>query len=187
MSEIDVDSLARNKIDRCLQNSECFKAQKVEFYQTCLFHPFHIELSNGHIGSGIAIHRHKFRQRSVADDNPGRVGRSVSIKPLKLHSHVKKPSDDWLLLTLFTYFGFCLYCLGKRNGIGGILRYELTEPVHLTIGHLQHAPDISQNSSGLKCSERDNLGNLIAPISFLHIAEDFFTSILTEINIKVGH
>ena len=65
--------------------------------------------------------------------------------------------------------------------------YQLAQPVHLAIAHLQHAPGIAKNRARLQLTEGDDLRDLIASIFFLHIANDFAATRFTEVDIEVWH
>ncbi len=141
--QVYIDALACNELHGCFENRQCFQTQKVELDQPGLLDPFHIELSDRHIGTWIAIHRHEFRKRTIADDDTGGVGRGVAIQPFKLQRHIKKTANNGLLLTLFIDLWLSLDGLCQRYRIGRVLRYKLTETINLTVRHFENTAHVA--------------------------------------------
>ena len=72
-------------------------------------------------------------------------------------------------------------------GLRRILRHQLAELVDLAVGHLQHAADIAQHAARLQRAEGDDLGDLVAAVFLLHVADDFVAPVLAEIDVEVRH
>lgn len=107
--EIDlVATLLLDEIDSRLQDSQRLQAEEVELNETGLFDPFHVELGDRHVGARIAVHRHQLRQRAIADDDTGSVGRGVAVETLDLLGYLKKPRDHGLLLGSLLKLGLLL-------------------------------------------------------------------------------
>ncbi len=102
--EIDADPALGDEIDGDLQHRQRLQAEEVELHQPRLLDPLHVELGDRHVGARIAVHRHQLRQRPVADDDAGGVGRGVAVKPFDLLGDVEQAGDDRLLLGLFPQF-----------------------------------------------------------------------------------
>ena len=83
VGEIDVDAAPLHQRDRGLQHGQRLQAEEVEFHQPRLLHPFHVELGHRHVGFRIAVERHQFGQRPVADDDAGGMGRGVAGQALR--------------------------------------------------------------------------------------------------------
>src|SRR5665811_1905485 len=98
--EIDVDAAPGHQRDRGLQHRERLQAEKVEFHQPGLLHPFHVELSDRHIGFRIAIERHQFRERAVADHDAGGMRRGVAGEAFQLLGDVKGALDHRIAIAL---------------------------------------------------------------------------------------
>src|SRR5665811_975592 len=98
--EIDVDAAPGHQRDRGLQHRERLQAEKVEFHQPGLLHPFHVELSDRHIGFRIAIERHQFGERAVADHDAGGMRRGVAGEAFQLLGDVKGALDHRIAIAL---------------------------------------------------------------------------------------
>ena len=73
-----------SNVDAGRKRRQSFEAEKVEFDEAGRLDPFHVELGRRHVGFGIAIERHQFVERPVADDDARRMGRGVGVKPFEL-------------------------------------------------------------------------------------------------------
>ena len=187
LRKIDLDALAGNQVHRRLQHGQRLEAEEVELHQSRLLHPFHVELGDRHVGARIAIHRHQLRQRPVADDDAGGVRRCVAVEPFQLQRHVEQLPDNRLLFLFFLELRFALDRLAERRRVGRVVWHQLAKPVHLSIGHLEHAPDIAQHGACLQRSEGDDLAHLVAPVALLHVADHLFAAVLTEVDVEVRH
>ncbi len=67
------------------------------------------------------------------------------------------------------------------------MRHELAELVDLAIGHLQHAADVAQHAARLQRAESDDLGDAVAAVFFLDVADHFVAPFLAEVDVEVGH
>jgi len=67
---------------------------------TGLLHPFHVELSDRHIGFRIAIERHQFGERAVADHDAGGMRRGVAGEAFQLLGDVKGALDHRIAIAL---------------------------------------------------------------------------------------
>ena len=83
-SEIDIDAAPAHQLHRVVEHGQRLEAEKVELHQAGLLDPFHVELGHRHVGSRIAIERHQFGQRPVADHDAGRMGRGVAVQAFEL-------------------------------------------------------------------------------------------------------
>ena len=83
-----------------LQDRKCFQPQEVEFYQSCAFDIFHVELRDGHVGSWITVERRKFRKLAITDDYTRRMCRTVARKSFQLHGKIEQ-SFDLFIATIF--------------------------------------------------------------------------------------
>ncbi len=67
------------------------------------------------------------------------------------------------------------------------MRHQLAELIDLSIRHLQNASHVAQHAPRLQRTEGDDLRDLIAAITLLHVADHFVTAVLAEIDIEVRH
>ena len=75
----------------------------------------------------------------------------------------------------------------ERHRRRRILRHELAELVDLAVGHLQHAADVAQHAARLQAAEGDDLRDLVAAVSPLHVADHLVAPVLAEIDVEVRH
>ena len=186
-SEIDLDAAPADQPHRGLQHRQRLQAEEVELDQPGLLDQLHVELGDRHVGARIAVHRHEFRQRPVADDDAGGVRRGVAVEPFQLLRHVEQRLDDRLLLGLLGKARLALDRLGEADRIGRVLRHHLAEPVDLAVGHLQHAADVAQHGARLQRAEGDDLRDLVAAVFLLDVADHLVAAVLAEVDVEVGH
>ena len=98
--KIDRDAAPLHQRDRGLQDGERFQAEEVEFHQPGLLHPFHVELGDRHVRFRIAVERHQFGERPVADDDAGGMRRGVAGEAFELARNVEGALDDRVAVPL---------------------------------------------------------------------------------------
>ncbi len=64
---------------------------------------------------------------------------------------------------------------------------ELGEPVDLAVAHLQHPPGVLEHRASLQPPEGDDLGDAVASVFGLDVADDFVAMRFAEIDVEVGH
>ena len=187
MGEVDLDAAAADQLDRMVEHGQRLQAEEVELHQPGLLDIFHVELGDRHVGARVAVHRHQLRQRPVADDDAGGMGRGVAVEAFELLRHVEQRLDDRLLLGLLGEARLALDRLGEADRVGRVLRHHLAEPVDLAVGHLQDAADVAQHRARLQRSEGDDLGDLVAAVFLLDVADHLVAPVLAEVDVEVGH
>ncbi len=185
--QVDLDALPADEAHGALQHRQRLQAKEVELHQPRLLDIFHVELGDRHVGARVAVHRHQFRQRPVADHDAGGVRRGVPVEALELLRHAEQGRDDRLLLGLLGKARLALDRLGERHRIGGVLGNHLAQPVDLAVGHLEHPADIAQHRARLQRAKGDDLRDLVAAVFFLDVADDLVAAVLAEIDVEVGH
>ena len=179
---------------RCLQmrdglgqGRQRLEAEEVELHEARLLHPFHVELGDRHVGARIAVERHEFGQRPVADDDAGGVRRGVAVEAFELQRDVEHAADTRVLLAGILEARLVLDRLRQRDRIGGVLRHELAELVDLPIGHFQHAPDVAHHAARLQRAEGDDLRDAVGAVFLLDVADHLVAPLLAEIDVEVRH
>ncbi len=187
VGEIDVDAAALDQLAGNVEHGERFQAEEVELHQPRLLHPFHVELGDRHVGFRIAVERHQFGERAVADDDAGGVRRGVASEAFELARDVEGAFDHRIAVALGLQFRFAFDGLRKRDGARRVLRHQLAELVDLPVRHLQHAADIAQHAARLQRAEGDDLRDLLAAVALLHVADHLVAAVLAEIDVEVRH
>ena len=95
--QIDRDAQPLQEILRAPQDGQRGQAEEVEFHQSRLFDVLHRILRDQEIGFRIAIQRHQFHQRAVADDHAGGVGGGVAIQAFHLQRDFHQAADAFVL------------------------------------------------------------------------------------------
>ncbi|CEG07881.1 hypothetical protein BN961_01287 [Afipia felis] len=185
--QIDMDVALLQQFHRDIEHRQRLEAEEVEFHKPRGLDPFHVELGHRHVGFRIAIHRHEFGQRAVADHDARRVGRGVPRQTFKTLGDVEGTRHHWVLIAERLQFRLARDGSGERHGCGRILRHQLGELVDLAIGHLQHTADVAQHAARLQGAEGDDLADLIATIALLHVVDHLAAAILTEVDVEVRH
>ena len=173
--------------DGNLEYGQRLQPEEVEFHETGFFDPFHVELGDRHFGPRIAIERHKLIKRAVADHDAGGVGRGVAVQALEPKRDLEHLRDGLVAVALFPQAGLALDGLRKGRRVRRIVRNELAEPVDLSVGHLQHAPHVTQDGAGLELSEGDDLRDLVGSVFLLDVVDHLVAPVLAEVDIEVRH
>ena len=185
--QVDLDAFAGDEIDGRAQHGQRLEAEKIELHQAGLLDPLHVELGHAHAGLRIAVERHELFERPVADDDAGRVRRSVAMQPLEFLGDVEHARDDGLLdhcrLQLRLAFDRLLQCHRVRR----ILRHELRELVDVPVRHFEHAADVAHHSARLQRAEGDDLRDLLFAVALLHVFDDALAPVDAEVDVEVGH
>jgi hypothetical protein len=88
--DVEVDLALAEQLDRLVDDGQRLEPEKVELHQPGRLDPFQIELGRGHVGARVAVERHQFLQRPVADDHAGRMGRGMAVQPLELQPDLEQ-------------------------------------------------------------------------------------------------
>ena len=115
------------------------------------------------------------------------MGRGVPGQAFEALRDVEGARHHRVLVAKRLQFRFARDRGRKRHRRGRILRHQFCQFIDLPIRHLQHAPDVAQHAARLQRAEGDDLGDLIAAIALLHIADHLITAVLAEIDVEVGH
>ena len=73
------------------------------------------------------------------------------------------------------------------DGLDALDGDHLREPVHLPVGHLQHAPDIAHRRLRQERAEGDDLPDPVAPIGLLDIGDHLLAAVHAEIDVEIRH
>ena len=135
----------------------------------------------------IAVERHQFAQRPVADDDAGGVGRGVPGQAFEPLRDVEGARHHRILVAERLQLRLALDRGCQRHRCGRILRHQFCQLVDLAIGHLQHAADVAQHAARLQRAEGDDLGDLVAAVALLHIVDHLVAAVLAEVDVEVRH
>ena len=185
--QIDVDAAPADQLHSRFQHGQRLQAEEVELHQPGLLDELHVVLGDRRVRARIAIHRHQFRQRPVANDDTGGVRRGMAVEAFELLRHVEQRLDDRLAFGLFGKARLVGDGIGKLHRVGRILRDHLRQPVDLAVRHLHHPADVAQHGAGLQRSEGDDLGDVIGAIFLLDVADHLFAPVLAEVDVEVRH
>ena len=75
----------------------------------------------------------------------------------------------------------------KCDGICGVIGDKLCDFIHLPIRHLKDTSDISEHRTRLEFSKGNDMCHAVGAVFFFDIVNDFITTILAEIHIKIRH
>ena len=134
-----------DKVHSVLDHCKGLQAQEVKLHEPRLLNPLHVKLRRRHVRARILIQRHKRVQRTVANNNTRRMGRSIAQKPLNLLPVVKQARDNFFVLRLFAQARLVGQSLLDADRLHPFHRDHLAKPVDLPIRHLQHAANIAHS------------------------------------------
>ena len=176
-----------HQIDGLNNHRQGLKPQEVKLHQPGVFNILHVELCDRHVRARITIERHELIKIAVTDHNPGRVGRGVAVQPFDLHGDGEQAVDVGVFTRNPAQVRFHIDRFFERDRFGRVTGNHFTDFIDIAIRDAQHTPDVTHGGLGLQLTERDDLCNAVMTVFFLHILNHFATSILTEIDVKVGH
>ena len=108
-----------------------------------------MKLRHRHIRPRVAIERHQFLKRAVADDDAGGMGAGVAVEAFQLQGDIEQSCDLLVTVAGVLKLGFAGDCVTQIDRVRRIGRHKFRQAVDLAIGHFQHPPDIAHNRSGL--------------------------------------
>ena len=111
----------------------------------------------------------------------------MAIEAFELLRNVKGPLDYRIAVAFGLQARFSFDRLPRRHRRGRILRHQLAKLVDLPVRHLQHTAYVAQHAACLQRAKGDDLRDLVAAVSLLHVTDHFIAAVLTEIDIEVGH
>ncbi len=90
-----------NEILCLLDDRQRLETEEVELYQPRLFDIFHVELGGRNGRARVAVERHQFVERPVADDDARSMGRGVAVQALKLEGDLKQMAHHRVAVAFF--------------------------------------------------------------------------------------
>ena len=185
--QIDIDAALLQQLHRDVEHRQRLQAEEVELHQSRRLDPFHVELGHRHVGLRIAIERHQFAQRPVADHDAGGVGRGVAGQAFEALRDVEGARHHRVLVAKRLQLRLALDRLRQRHRRGRILRHQFGQLVDLAVRHLQHAADVAQHAARLQRAEGDDLRHLVAAVALLHVVDHLVAAVLAEVDVEVRH
>ena len=185
--EVDRDVQAFQEVFGAAQDGQRGQAEKVEFDQAGLFDMLHRILRDQEVGFRVAVERHQFDQRAVADDDAGGVGGGVAIQALDAQGDFQQAADAFVFVAQGLQPGLAVHRLLQRDRLGGIVRDQFGDFVDLAEGQAEHAADVADGGAGLQFSEGDDLGDAVAAVFVADIVDDAVAAFLAEVDVEVGH
>ena len=147
----------------------------------------HRVLRDQEVGFRIAVERHQFDQRAVADDDAGGVGGGVAIQALDAQRDFQQAADAFVVIAQRLQARFAVHRLLQRDRLGGIVGDQFGDLVDLAEGQAEHAADIADRGAGLQFAEGDDLRDAVAAVFVAHIVDDPVAAFLAEVDVEVGH
>jgi hypothetical protein len=172
---------------RLLQNRQCFQAEEVELHQSRALDILHVELGDRHVGARIAVERDQLGERAIANHDAGGVGGRVPGETLQLLGKIEQAANVVVVGVFAPELGHALQRAGERPGIGRVVGDKLRQPVDLAVAHLQHTAGILQHRARLQLTEGDDLGDLVAAVFLLDVADHLAPPRFAEVDVEVGH
>ena len=88
------------------QHRESFQSQEVKLYKTSSLGPFHGKLGDRHFGPGVSVKWYQVGQGPITNNNPRRMGGSMSIQSLQFFCYLNEPGDRLVLVNFLTQLRF---------------------------------------------------------------------------------
>ena len=186
--EIDVDvAPALDEIDGLLEHRERLQAEEVELHEPRGLDHLPVVLGDWRIRLRIARQRHQLLERPVGDHHAGSMRGGVAIEAFELLGDLQQARDHRLAVALLLQLRLAVDGFRQRDGIGGVVRHQLAQPVDLSVRHLQHAADVAEHRARLQLAVRDDLRHAVVPVLIRHVADHLVAAVLAEVDVEVGH
>ncbi len=187
VGEIECDPARFQQFEAPRQHGQGLEPEKIEFDQTGELDPFHVELGRRHVGARIAIERHQFGQRPVADHHARRMGRGVAVEPFELQRDLDQPRHRFVAVARLLQGGLAGDRLFQGDRVRRVVGHQFAQAVDLAVGHRQHPADIAQHRTRLQFAKGDDLRHPIAAIFLLDVADHLVAPVLAEIDVEIRH
>ena len=115
------------------------------------------------------------------------MGRSVAVQPFQFHRDVERAPYHRLGIARRLQARLLGDRLRQGDGRRRIVRHQLGELVDLAVGHFQHTADVAEHAARLQGAEGDDLPDLVAPVTLLHVIDHLAATLLAEIDVEVRH
>ena len=148
------------------------------------FDVFHVELGHDFTTvSGAFIEGDKIGEFRGGDHDPGGVGACVADVSFEILGRVDEAL--YLDITLGGLPEAWLFLKGIVKRDLELIRDELGDAVHFTVGHVHHAADVAEDALGEHAAEGDDLADVVAPVFFLNIADDLVAALHAEVDVDI--
>ena len=183
---LQIDAVSPGAFDdlhRGVENGEVRQTEEVHLQQTNLLDRDHVVLGHHQIALGRFLQRHVLDQRVARDDHAGRMRAGVPGHSLQLVREIQHPVNLCGLLREVLQLRLAADGVVQR----GVERDEFGNPVDVAIGQPHHPADIPHSLAGAHRPEGDDLGHVIRAVLVHHVADDFITPAIHEVDIDVRH
>ncbi len=109
----------------------------------------------------------------------------IAMAPFQSSGQLKQACDVIILFYHFGQFGLFHQCFFQRHF--QIIRDQLGNGIDLGQFHVQHPADVANHRLGLHRTECNDLGYFILTVFVGDVADCFFTTAHTEVDIKIRH
>ncbi len=182
MIELDAGG-ARDFRDRVENERQGAEAEKVHLQQADALDLLHGPLGRDFVASSL-VQRRVFRDRLRGDDDARGVHRGVPRHALE------PPGDAQQLLHLRVVLLEILQRLALLERLVErhveSRRDQLRDLVHVAERHLEHTADVPHDGLGLHGAERDDLGDVLAPVLPRDVVDDLAPPPLAEVDVDIG-
>ncbi len=161
--------------------------KEIELHEARRLHHLPVELGDGHVRLRIAVERHQFIERTIADHDARRMRRRMPVEPFELLRYLQQPRHHLIGVARFLQFRLAGNRLIERHRIGRIVRHQLAQPIDLPVGHLENAANVAQHGARLQLAVGDDLRHAVRAVLLLYVADHFFPAVLAEVDVEVGH
>ncbi len=113
------------------------------------------------------------------------MGRGMAGQSFQAERRVQQITDLRIGIGQFIQLGFLLNSFLQRHF--QIVRYQLGDPVHITVSQVQCASHVPYDRLGPHGSKGDDLANPVTTILFDHILDHFAPAVLAEVHVDIRH
>ena len=68
-----------------------------------------------------------------------------------------------------------------------LVRYHLRDGVRKTVREVHCSSDVADDAAGEHCAERDDLDDVVLPVEFRDVIDDFLPPLGLEVHVDIGH
>ena len=177
----------RSRPTRALQDGQRGQAEEIEFHQPRLLDMLHRVLRDEEVRARIAIERHQFDQRPVADHHTGGMRGRVAIQAFELQRDFQQAGDALVVVAQLLQAGLAVDRLLQGDGLGRIVRDQLGDPVHLPERQASTRPTSRTAARACSLPKVMICATRSAPYSLADVVDDAVAAFLAEVDVEVRH
>jgi hypothetical protein len=174
-------------IDGELDDGQVAQTEEVELHQPDLFHVVLVVLRNDRRAGIGGIQRAEVGQLAGGDQHATSVHADIARQVFKTAGQFEQLLDLFFLIDALLQLRLGLDGLGQGQRLVLLDRDQLGELIAEVVGHVEHAPDVTNHRLRRHGAEGGDLRYGIVTVFVAHVFDDAPAIVLAEVDVEVGH